>query len=72
MSQDVQISDEEDDDQDLLGSYYPNILVADDNPVELNDLVSHISYLKGPDMKHQICDFADNGSELLEKYIERL
>ena len=70
-SQDVQISDDEEEEHDP-NHYYPNILVADDNPVELKDLVSHMGYIKGPDMKYQTCDFTDDGRSMVLMYKERL
>jgi CheY-like chemotaxis protein len=46
--------------------------VADDNPVELKTLIEQLKYIKGPDMKYQTCDFAEDGKGLVELYCKRL
>ena len=70
MSQDVVISDDEEEHDP--NHYHANVLVADDNPVVLKDLVGHMSYIKGPDMKYQSCDFTDDGTSLVQMYKDRL
>jgi CheY-like chemotaxis protein len=63
------VSDNEEDDPK---QYLPNVLVADDNPVELKTLIEQVKYIKGPDMKYQSCDFAEDGNGLIDMYNKRL
>ena len=53
-------------------SYYPSVLIADDDMVQLNGLEGQVRYVKGPDGKDQVCDKAHSGYLLIEKYRDRL
>lgn len=43
------------------GNYYPSVLIADDDMVQLNGLIGQVKYVKGPDGNYQICECAHSG-----------
>ena len=44
-------------------TYYPNIIIADDQPMLLKSLAGQLKYIKGPDQLPQICDTAIDGDD---------
>lgn len=40
--------------------------------VQLKGLEGQVRYVKGPDGKYQICDYAQGGNKLIDKYQARM
>ena len=53
-------------------TYLPNLLIADDNILCLNDLENQLKNVLGPDGNYQSAKTAFDGKQLLEMYHERL
>lgn len=60
------------DDESESHQFIPSILVADDYPIQLESLKQQVRNIRGPDMKLQECDTAQDGQELVRMYKERL
>lgn len=54
-----------------IKDYYPNILIADDDIMQLKKLMDHIAYIRGNHESQQLCDTANDGNEFVNMYIER-
>ena len=53
-------------------NFLPNILIADDNMLELNNLESVLKNVIGPDGRTQIVNTVTDGIQLEEMYCQRL
>ena len=52
--------------------FYPNVLIADDDDMQLQSLMDHFNYITGQEGSKQFCDMAEDGSQLVKMYEQRL